>query len=87
MPKFRKKPTIIEAEQYQPGSPTLGVCVPGACMKGLPVGEAYFPHVHAIHGVGRLVPIEAGDWVIPEPDGVHFYPCKDPIFRATYEPV
>lgn len=36
---------------------------------------------------GQLVVLEDGDWVIPEPDGEHFYPCKDSVFQATYEPV
>jgi hypothetical protein len=31
--------------------------------------------------------LEVGDWIIPEPDGIHFYPCKPDIFEATYEPV
>lgn len=26
-----------------------------------------------------------GDWILPEPDGVHFYPCKPDIFAKTYE--
>lgn len=29
---------------------------------------------------------QAGDWVIEGVQGEH-YPCKDDIFRATYEPV
>lgn len=87
MAKYRKRPVVIEAEQYQPGHVTLGVCVPGVCLKGLPEGEVYFPHVHTIHQGGHVVPIEPGDWVIPEPDGIHYYPVKPDIFEATYEPV
>ncbi len=26
-----------------------------------------------------------GDWILPEPDGKHYYPCKPDIFEATYE--
>lgn len=36
---------------------------------------------------GRNVEISPGEWVIAEPDGVHFYPCKADVFEATYEPV
>jgi hypothetical protein len=44
------------------------------------------PHVHTIHA-GQLVNLELGDFVIPEPDGEHFYPCKPDIFEKTYEAV
>lgn len=44
------------------------------------------PHVHTIHN-NQIVLIEVGDYIIPEPDGVHFYPCRPDIFEATYEPV
>lgn len=27
-----------------------------------------------------------GDWIIPESDGEHFYPCKPDVFAVTYEP-
>lgn len=43
------------------------------------------PHLHTIHE-GQKVSLEVGDWILPEPDGVHFYPCKPDIFAATYEP-
>ena len=28
-----------------------------------------------------------GDWIITEPDGKGFYPCKPDVFAAKYEPV
>jgi hypothetical protein len=27
-----------------------------------------------------------GDWIITEPDGTGFYPCKPNVFEAKYEP-
>jgi hypothetical protein len=42
------------------------------------------PHVHTIHA-DQIVLLKIGDWVIPEPDGKHFYPCKPDIFAETYE--
>lgn len=42
------------------------------------------PHVHTIHE-GQIVNLEHGDWIMPEPDGVHYYPIKPNIFAATYE--
>ena len=44
--------------------------------------------LNTIHGDGeQMVPLEPGDWVIPELDGKHFYPCKPEIFAVTYEQV
>lgn len=80
MPKFRKKPVIIEAEQFQ-GDDVRGVCMRYACVFG-----DKLKHVHTAHN-DQKVYIEVGDWIIPEPDGVHFYPCKPDIFRSTYEEV
>ena len=87
MAKFRKKPVVIEAEQWFPGNQAIGVrgddpnmwC--GCVTIG---GPADKPHVHTIHG-NQAVVVEPGDWIIAEPDGIHFYPCKPDIFEATYE--
>jgi hypothetical protein len=34
-----------------------------------------------------MVILDVGDWIIPEPDGEHFYPVKPDIFEKTYEAV
>ena len=36
---------------------------------------------------GDKIPVVKGDWIIQEPDGKHYYPCKPDIFAATYEAV
>ena len=83
MAKFRKIPVEIEAEQYLGIThPAKGKCNSVSCF----VAGNDQQHVHTIHG-GQLVNLEIGDWIIPEPDGIHFYPCKDSIFQATYEEV
>lgn len=80
--KFRKLPIIIEAWQFIEGKPIPpGVCL-GYCLNG----EWSKAHVHTMHR-NQAVILSDGDWIIPEPDGVHFYPCKPDIFAATYEPV
>lgn len=84
MPKFRKKPVVIEAVQFHVKGPlAVGVCY---CPE--PDGRTHYavPHVHTIHKGQRVVVVD-GDWIIPEPDGQHFYPCKPDIFDATYDPV
>jgi hypothetical protein len=80
--KFRKKPVIIEAEQFLEGQPIpKGVCAGWKC--GDDSGQL---HLHTIHNNQR-VDIVFGDWVIPEADGIHYYPCKPDVFEATYERV
>jgi hypothetical protein len=40
-------------------------------------------HVITIHG--QRTSIASGDWIIQEPDGIHYYPCKPIIFEANHE--
>jgi len=83
MTQYRKKPIIVEAEQYiEYGKLVKGMCNSVSCF----VSGNNEPHVHTIHN-NQLVLLEVGDYIIPEPDGIHFYPCKPDIFEATYEKV
>lgn len=76
--KFRKKPIVIEAVQFD-GIPANDP--PGVFRRP----EDYSPFVVTIHGQRSY--LSPGDWIIPEPDGVHYYPCKADIFAATYDPI
>jgi hypothetical protein len=76
MAKYRKRPAVVEAEQWFPGRDVAGV-QPG-------VEGEYGPFVQTAHGQRAF--LAPGDWVIAEPDNRGFYPCKDDIFRASYEP-
>lgn len=81
--KYRKKQTEIIAEQYvQYGKLVNGMCNSISCYSS---GNNE-PHVHTIHD-NQIVNLAIGDWIIPEPDGIHFYPVKNEIFLATYEEV
>ena len=72
MPKFRKKPVVIEAEQYRPGLlEPEGLCF---TLYGGVHGDR-IPHVHTIHA-NQTVAVEFGDWIIPEPDGIHLLPLQ-----------
>lgn len=82
MAQFRKKRTAwVQAEQWSPGASVKGVCF---CPAFDGIGRT--PHVHTTHQ-GQTVEIQNGDWVIKEPNGDGYYPCKPEIFEATYEPV
>ena len=60
MPKYRKKPVVIEAYQAD----THGI-------------------IHTLEGDMQYDP---SDWIITGVKGEQ-YPCKDDIFKATYEAV
>ena len=82
--KFRKRPILIEAEQFfYDQLPIKGVFYPAKS----PDGKTYEGDAFVITAHEQRVYLADGDWILPEPDGEHFYPCKDDIFRATYEEV
>jgi hypothetical protein len=75
MGKYRKKPVVVEAEQFHhPATAPAGV-------RTEEDGRAYVVTIH-----GQRAYLAPGDWVITEPDGIHHYPCKPDIFAASYEP-
>jgi len=73
--KFRKKPVVIEAEQFLKSMP-LPFSREGVCC----YDDGWF--IHTLEG--RLH-ISEGDWIIKGVQG-EFYPCKPDIFEQTYEP-
>lgn len=77
MARYRSKPVEIDAEQWHPGKSVRGVFALG-------VDPYVMPCVITIHG--QVTPISPGDWIVAEPDGIHFYPCKPDIFESRYEP-
>ena len=83
--KYRKKPVVINATQFFRSNLPYP--------KGVKYDMFDYPsgqkpgrfHVVTIHG--QETKIMDGDWILPEPDGIHFYPCKPDIFKATYEEI
>ncbi len=80
MAKYRKKPVVIEAEQFTGDALVKGICNSVSCF----TSGNHKPHVHTIHD-NQIVILEVGDYIIPEPDGEHYYPCKPDIFEKTYD--
>ncbi len=87
--KYRKKPVIVEAEQYSlDRHREEGYLPPG-------VDHAFFmdedgvqqeklnPIIKTLEGT---LSITDGDWIIKGIQG-EFYPCKPDIFEATYDAV
>lgn len=87
MAKFRKRPVVVDAEQFLGFYATpypLGVEVednsnyPAA----LELRGRYAPYVVTAHG--QRAYLEPGDWVIAEPGG--YGVLKPDVFEASYEP-
>lgn len=76
MRKFRNKPMTIEAEQWFPDKEVEGV------QYTLSMDNARH-FVTTAHD--QVVYLDPGDWIIKEPDGRGYYPCKPDIFDARYE--
>lgn len=91
--KFRKKPVVIEAIQwnninYKEISEFVGITLAPdlesetayLAGKGAPIFSLSIP---TLEGKMKAMP---GDWIIKGIKG-EFYPCKPDIFEATYEAV
>lgn len=87
MPKFRKKPVVIEAMQLRRGYCDVLVDWIGPSVAAYNLGEftedACYIDIKTLEGV---MTASEGDWVIQGVKG-EFYPCRDDIFRMTYEAV
>lgn len=87
MTLYRKKPVVIAAHRIGddgwPDEIWQGVNENKIILHLDRVNKEVVGHVdiHTLEGVMRG---EVGDWIIRGVKG-EFYPCKDDIFRATYE--
>lgn len=100
--KFRKKPVVVEAQQwFPPGDPRHDPAMLSD-RKGNTVSPPDYRRVGdlyqftTIRGMGDDIflirtlegdlKVRPGDWIITGVAGEK-YPCKPDIFEATYEPV
>lgn len=89
MPYFRKKPVVIRAHQLT-NDPAVAVELARWCgghwtpdCNSDGSDEMQFILISTLEGKILASP---GDWIIEGVNG-EFYPCKDDIFRKTYDPV
>lgn len=86
MPKFRKKPVIIEAEQFvvysQSENPTTKT-VNGIVFPIYKDERGFHVFVPTINGTVRADNL---DYIVEDVKG-HPYPCKPDIFESTHEKV
>ena len=84
MPKFRKKPIIVDAEQFTNENKNIAFnfvrrnCAAEHDESGNPILK-----IQTLEGV---MTASLGDWIIKGLRG-EFYPCKPDIFEKTYQPV
>lgn len=87
--QYRKRPVVIEAVRLSPGNYNYVAEWCGARITNTISEEKQpFGSVKVALEIrtleGRMI-ANFGDWVIKGVKG-EFYPCKDDIFKATYEP-
>ena len=84
MAKFKKKPVVIEAEQFTEENKDRAFnfitcnCYPDFDGEGKPILK-----IQTLEGEMTAI---LGDWIIKGVKG-EYYPCKPDIFEATYEKV
>lgn len=81
MTKYRKKPVVIEAVQYNGDMNPVWDAFGAENVFG--ETEDKFPYIETLEG---KMTISKGDYVIKGVQG-ELYPCKPDIFEATYEEV
>lgn len=82
MKKYRKRPIIIEAVQFDPQGEWPECVIPWP-KDGPRPRDMSWGYIKTLEGDMHVI---AGDWVIRGVEN-EMYPCKDSIFRASYEPV
>jgi hypothetical protein len=83
MPKYRKKPVVIEARIFagtELEMEDVAVWCDGLFLK---MGGRHYCVIATLEGDMQA---DVGDWIIRGVKG-EFYPCRDDIFRMTYEEV
>lgn len=80
MAKYRKKPVIVDVvgQWDETINPDFYEAV---------FWDTYSKRFYVITIHSQKAYIEKGDWIIAEPDGKHYYPCRPDIFAQAYEAV
>lgn len=87
MPKYRKKPVVIEAVQATGAPESNREIIDWTRWSPTPASMDAHPErgrslsINTLEGAHWVAP---GDWIIKGVQG-EFYPCKPDIFEATYE--
>jgi len=88
MAKFRKKPVVVEAEQFDgswDSASRLCVLYASNVWPEFENGGQHWTGRLVVNTLEGHVGANPGDWIITGVKGER-YPCKPDIFEATYEP-
>lgn len=80
MSKFKKKPVVIEAVQFDGTDKSVEWLLPQLTSGQIGRSSCHL-HIKTLEGV---MTADIGDWIIQGVNG-EFYPCKPDIFEKTYE--
>jgi hypothetical protein len=84
MPSFRKRPVVIEAEQFTDDNKDRAFnFIRCTCYADFDAAGKPTLRIQTLEGEMTAT---LGDWIIKGVKG-EFYPCKPDIFEATYEAV
>ena len=90
MPKFYKKPVVVDAVQFTwrmamglDPLPEGVIFVRRSCH---PSNSILYSHSHVIKTLEGTMDVKIGSWIITGVKGEK-YPCDDEVFGLTYEPV
>jgi hypothetical protein len=84
MKRYRKKPVVVEAVRLDEDNRNEVAQWSGGVLTTLEACDAHLNiYIKTLEGIMTAIP---GDWIIKGVNG-EFYPCRDDIFRKTYEEV
>jgi len=87
--KFKKKPVVVEAEQFLPNDEAIEKVMALASRGSRQVSVTRLPGGHCTMQITTLEGVmeaSIGDWIIRGIQG-EVYPCKPDIFNESYERV
>jgi len=85
MPKFRKKPVVIEAVSFSSDNFEVIEQLQELGFDAVRISYEKQMPVLKIDTLEGEMTAQIGDWIIKGVNG-EFYPCKPDIFDKTYEP-
>ncbi len=90
MAKYRKKPVVIDAEQWNPDKMLIQDILDELKIDSMEEAGVSWCAKHKecllIKTLEGVMTVNPGDYILKGIQG-EIYPCKPDIFKATYEPV
>lgn len=85
--RWMTKPKIKEAEQFFEDGPLPFRDERACCLGTIDGGFDARSVWYVVTAHGQMTPIANGDYIVREPDGRGFYPCKPDIWEASHDEI